>query len=260
MLIRFVYAVALGGLLWGALPSLSLAQSEDPPLPEVIASASAERGIPADLAKLTLRFSRVGTSPSAAGRSVALMADSLRDALGALGIPRDSIVAAGRWRWWRSRVEIEVEHYRDPATDTQRADTLYRLHEALEVRIRDLTNVGKVIDTALAHGITEFSAMEFSATDTEQAEIEAVADATRKARAYAETIAAASGTRLGRTYSLSTESAYRSYWDEDIVVATQGTAEGRGDTEVVEPVITVRARVKGRWELLEAPERQTQAP
>lgn len=192
---------------------------------------------------------------------MALKSDSLRDALGALGIPRDSIVTAGRWGWRRSEVELEIEHHRDPETNTQRAGTLYWLHDALEVRIRDLANVGRVIDTALAHGITELSKVEFSATDTEQAELQAVADATRKARAYAETIAGAGGARLGRTYSLSTESAYEGrYWDDDTVIAALGTAQGRGETEVVEPVIQVRARVKGRWELLEAPERPAQAP
>jgi uncharacterized protein YggE len=258
------------------LPALAPATAAQAPgatqLSEVVSAASAERPVRADLATLTLRFSRLGRTPAEAGRNLALKADSLRRALAAVGIARDSIVSGSRWYWWPQRIEMVVtEGRREMVADTGadgriigshqvvHPDTSYRSQESLRVRIRDLSRVGQVIDAALAQGVIDISEVEFFATETETAQREAIREATERARARAEVIASAGGGRLGRTLRLSTEGGgepSQRVLFGGLTVAAMGTAEGQGgagggQTVIVAPVLQVRATVNGRWEFVE---------
>jgi uncharacterized protein YggE len=131
-------------------------------------------------------------------------------------------------------------------------DTTYRVREIIQVRIRDLSRVGQVIDTALALGITDISNVTFSATDTRVAEEAAVREATLRAREQAETIAVTTGGRLGRVLSLSTQADYSSHYGSLSEIVVTGSIEGgRPGTEITAPSVTVRATVFGRWRLEE---------
>lgn len=253
------------------LPARGLAaQSPGPEHPEVVSAATSERSVRADLATVTLRFSREGRTPADAGRQLANKADSVRRALAALGIPRDSVISGSRWYWWDNRIQVFERPGRaamvpDTGYDGRVSgahrvvypDTFYRASELLQVRIRDLSSVGQVIDAALAQGITEISELQFSATNTEAAQREAIREATERARARAEIIAAAGGGRLGRTLRLSTEGGestrsvpYDQLWLTG-VTATGGAASRTGETVVVAPTLKVSAKVDGRWEFVE---------
>lgn len=239
------------------------------PASEIVSAASADRAVSADLATVTLRFSRMGPTPALAGRALALRTDSVRAALASIGVPRDSVVNGSRWYWWRGRVEIvETEGRREPVYETQPdgqryvtrhivyRDTAYRMHEQLEVRVRDVARVGRVIDAVLALGITDLGDVAFSATDTEAAQREAIRIATERARARAEVIAAAGGGRLGRTLRLSTEGSgepvrHVPYGGLVTLDAVATGAAAPGATVVVAPVLKVTATVHGRWVLVE---------
>ena len=130
-------------------------------------------------------------------------------------------------------------------------DTAYRAHEVVEVRIRDLSKVGRAIDVALGLHITQIKGIRFSASKTESAREEALKEASVSARKQAETIAEASGTKLGRTLSLSTQPGYDERHNGAEVVLSGSQASSR--TEIVEPQIPVSVTVHGRWELLTTP-------
>jgi uncharacterized protein YggE len=223
--------------------------------PEVVASAAVQRSVRPDRATFTIRFSRTGATPAEAGRNVALLADSVRTALAALGIPRDSTPMASQWSWWRTRMEpIVVPGSYDSRTGTRGQDTTFRANETIEVRIGDVSKVGKAIDAVLARGITDISELGFSASNTHQVELDAVAEATREARARAEAIAAAAGGRLGRTRLLSTERDGDPYgFGIRLSPASERSAASPTETLVVGRSIRVVARVYGRWELVERP-------
>ncbi|HEV2643497.1 MAG TPA: SIMPL domain-containing protein, partial [Candidatus Elarobacter sp.] len=178
---------ALCALALAAMPVLVAAQ--DAPasdVPEVRTSATATRGVRPDLATVTLQFAATGRTPREAGARVAMRADSLRRAIGAIGIPRDSLVSRAQWGWWPTRIEIlpQPVRYPPPVPNAQWVagvqDTLYRAHDAIEVRIRDLSKVGAVIDTAMAHRITEISPVHFSATDVSAVRDVLLGEATRR--------------------------------------------------------------------------------
>lgn len=236
------------------LGSTSMVRAQEP-VPaaqrsEVRASGSAQRSVRPNLAVLTLEFSDVGATPSAAGANVAARAARLRSAFEALGIARDSLAStAGRWTWWRGRVEPVFGPHRcwqsapqQPQTCAQ--DTAYRVHEAMHVRLRDVAKVGAVIDTALAHGIVQISAVRYTATDTDSVQAQLLREATVQAHGRAQAMAEASRVRLGRLLSLSSDGA--GYRPELSVVQSAG---GGVPTETIEPGIPVTMSVSGVWEV-----------
>jgi uncharacterized protein YggE len=130
-------------------------------------------------------------------------------------------------------------------------DTAYRAHEVVEVRIRDLSKVGRVIDVALDLHITQIKGIRFSAGKTEAAREEALREASVSARKQAVTIAEASGGKLGRILSLSTQPGHDERYNA-VEVVLQGN-QARSRTEIVEPQIPVSVTVHGRWELVSRP-------
>ncbi len=202
----------------------------------------------------------VDSTPARAGARVAAKADSVRRALVALGIPRDSLLSGSKYYWWPDRIQPVYSPWRcvrapgsvDGCQNVQ--DTTYRSREAIEVRINDLSKVGAVIDAALSFGISEMSNIRFSATDITAAQAAALRDATVDARKQAEVIAAAGGVRLGRTIALGTQADYSPY-SRDAIVTVQtvnGEASDIGNrTEVTFPSVAVKATVYGRWAIQE---------
>jgi uncharacterized protein YggE len=238
-------------VLFGQLPAQG--QLRDPGVSEVRTVGTAQRSVRPDLAVVTLEFSAVGASPREAGQRVAARADSLRKALHEIGIPRDSLITGSRWQWWGGRLEVlpgATRHIPPPPGSSGptlvQQDTAYRAHEVLEVRVRDLPKVGAVIDVALGLRITQISGIRFSAGKTDAAREEALREASVNARKQAQTIAEASGAKLGRIISLSTQPSEHPAAVEILLRA--GEANSR--TKIVEPQIPVTVSVHGRWELV----------
>lgn len=220
---------------------------------QVKTSATAERRVRADRATVTIAYDASGATPLGAGAAVAARADSLRRALQALGIPRDSLVSASQWYWWRGRVEQKLSYIRDSISkDGVRfgvrhiQDTSYIAHDAIEVTTGDVTKVGRVIDAALGLGMTDIGPIRFFATHTDSAYADAVREATIRARAQATAMANADGGQLGQTLELST-----SDFDRPIPVVTMATSSNRSTTDIVTPVIVLQISVYGRWRLVE---------
>jgi uncharacterized protein YggE len=107
--------------------------------------------------------------------------------------------------------------------------------------------LGQVIDLALARGVTEISGIRFSTSETEQAYLEALQEATQKARARAEAIALASGGRIGRVLQLSTEPFQTGL---PYALAEAQARVEVSETVIVEPSVYVPVVVYGRWEFL----------
>lgn len=247
-----------------AAPVPTVAQDKPPAPPQVYTAATVTRSIRPDLAVITVRFSAEGESPIEAGASLALRADSLRRALQSLGIPRDSLISGSQWYWWRGRVEahphskclpVRLPRPTGPQCDVWN-DTTYTVNDAIEIHIRDLSRVGAVIDSALAHRILDISGVSFRATDLSGVQDEALGEATRRARRQAEAIAAASGATLGRIISLSTqrESAEEPYFIGVTSASFSGGGmNGGAGTTVVQPSLPVSVTVFGKWELVVKP-------
>lgn len=221
---------------------------------EIRAAGTAERSVRPDVASLTLRFSVTDSTPGDAGRRLAARADTVRQRLVSLGVPRDSLLTGSRWGWWNRRVEEMVRNDCVPTPDRRSCvnvqDTTYRVHEQIVVRIPDMDLVGRVVDAALDLRIVEVSDVSFYATDTRAAALEATREATIRAREQAEVMASAMGLALGPVLSLGTDRDYGSVALPDIQVFAASVS----GTQVTAPSLKVSVTVYGRWRL-EAPPR-----
>lgn len=254
------FSCAVAVLLAG-VPGLPQQSADSIRVPEVHTSGTAQRTVDPDLATVSVQFSATGATPAEAGGRLAARADSLRRALGTLGIPGDSLVNRGRWYWWGNRVELILRTKCVPRTSPrpgdpwcdQVPDTNYRANDRVEIRMHDLKRVGAVMDTLLGRGFTDISEIQFSAGDVTAARDQAVRTATTQARAQAEAIAASSGMQLGRVLLLTTQPDYP---DRSAIVldgmSVRGASAPSG-TVVMRPSIAVSVTVYGRWELIPKP-------
>ena len=228
---------------------------------QITTSASAERSVVPNLAILSARFNATGRNEADAGARLAARVDSIRRALATLGIPRDSLPNRSRWWWWPGRISttvgskcVPVPHKAtEPDHCETRYDTTYVATDEIEIRVHDLSHVGAVIDTLMGRKVIDISGLTFTATDLSAARLDALHEATQRARAQAEAIAAAEGLALGRTLSLSTEPPGDAYGEpfsvRDVSLAA-GSLSGGQATDIVQPNVTVSVSVYGRWELV----------
>lgn len=205
--------------------------------PEIRSSGQGAVTVPADLAILTIQFSASARTPMAAGRAAATRANAIRAALIAIGIPRDSMPSnANRWGL-RAQMNVNPNNPRD---------TTYVTNDAFTVRVRNLSLLGRVIDTAIAEGAQTISNIQFTLTNTQGANSRALQEATRLARANAEAMAVAAGGQLGDLIELSTEP--QGYMEEAPMFARAAVGAFDESTTIVAPEVTVRVTVRGRWE------------
>jgi uncharacterized protein YggE len=250
--------------------SVARAQSAraDSSASQVRTVGSSTRHVAPNLAIVRINFLAEGRTTQEAGRRLAARADTLRRALMKIGIPRDSLATASEWYWWGGRVEVVVSNGRFvqlPRPDSlgrlsyNLQDTLFRARDAIEVRISQLSKIGAVIDSAMAHGVSDISGVQFEASDLTQARELALREATDDARRQAESIAAGTGMRLGRVIAVSTYGGESggAYGEpggvalQSLVIRGMG-ASGSG-TEVIPRSLPVSMTVYGRWELIPRP-------
>jgi uncharacterized protein len=214
-----------------------------PEIPEVRTSGVASIPVRANLATVTFEFSARGRTPRAAGKATAARANAIRRALIAVGIPRDSLPTGGQWGWWGSRARLEPGPYG--------RDTSYVVTDVFTARIRDLTLIGRAIDTALVEGASSVSNVQFGATDTDREYVRGLGDATRRARENAAAMAEAEGGALGRAIELNTQAMRDDYYSPFDLRSSQVTSAASWESSsIVVPELKVTVTVYGRWELL----------
>lgn len=225
----------------------ALAHAQAVPAGNVSASGTAAITVDPDLALVTIQYSASGRTPALAGRAAARRANAIRAAIVALGIPSDSLPTTGSngWWWgsWGNRSNIQVRN--------DMKDTSYVTNDAFLVRVHDLTLVGRVIDTALTEGAQTISNVEFQATNTRDARLDAIKQATTEARAQAEAVAEASGLTLGRVLNISVNAppmvlSMAKSMNEGMAYARMADAA----TTVVAPELKVQVSVSGNWEMV----------
>ncbi|HZQ10344.1 MAG TPA: SIMPL domain-containing protein [Anaerolineae bacterium] len=81
--------------------------------------------------------------------------------------------------------------------------TGYNVQNIVTVKIRNIDNVGKVLDAALAAGANSINSVYFTVDNPTQAENDARTQAVKNAMAKAQTLAAAAGVKVGNIVSIS---------------------------------------------------------
>lgn len=152
-----------------------------------------------DMAEVTLGVTTEAKDAAKAHAENAAQASRVRDAVKALGIAERDI----------QTTSYDFSPIYDVRDNGRSVTTGYTVTNAVVVRVRDLNNVGKVIDTALTNGANRVDSLEFSASDTNEAKNTALADAARDARSKADAVARALGVRVVRVLTVHADA--RSY-------------------------------------------------
>lgn len=172
-----------------------VATSTPPQPPFIAASAAGDTRVTPDRAMLNIAVESHAATAAAAGADNASKQKRVIDAVKALGIAAAQIRTSGY------NVSPEYGQERDKSPKV----TGYRAYNTVQIEIRDIEAVGKVIDAALGAGATNLGSLGLYASNTDAARREALQKAVTKARSEAETAATAAGGSLGALIELTIE-------------------------------------------------------
>jgi uncharacterized protein YggE len=249
---RFVlFAPALAALVIGtpliAQPGQSSPQS---PPPYIAASAVGETRVTPDRALVQVTVDSRGESAANAGADNRAKQERVIDAVKATGVASPQIRTAGY------RVYPE---YAQPERGKAPKVTGYRANNTIQVEVRNVENIGRVIDAALGAGATNIGSVGLYASNTDSARREAVRLAVTKARGEAESAATAAGGTLGTVIELTIDpGAVPRPLLQNVVVTGALSAMSMGGDAPIAPMYTpvepgeslVLAVVRLRWQFV----------
>ena len=215
-----------------ALVTELVAQAPSPvSRPEIRTSGSGRQVVSPDRVLVSISVQVRRRTPSGAGAANAALANAVRSAITALGVPADSITTQGY------SVELNIPH---PGSDTG-----FVASNTVLVRLRRLALIGRVIDTALTVGATRVAGVQYTADDTRDAQRGALEEAVLQARRNAETMARASRGRLGPLITMTTEQSSAAFFGNAQV--TTGASSAEFATTITPGPLQVSAWVEARW-------------
>ena len=168
--------------------------SPAPAPPAITVAATGESRITPDRAMLHIAVESQGETAAAAAAANAAKQTKVIEAVKGTGVAAAQIRTAG--------YNVFPE-YAQGAGRAPRV-TGYRANNTVQVEVRALADLGKIIDASLAAGATNIGGVGLFASNTDAARREAVQQAVGKARAEAEAAATAAGGSLGPLIELTT--------------------------------------------------------
>ena len=198
---------------------------------EITVTGTGEILIPADVAVVTLGVSAVDRDVLKAQAKVNETIADIREALIAGGVHEEDI----------NTDYINIYAVYDYSGGTEEL-TAYNANSTLAIRISDVERVGEVIDTAFENGANTLNGINFSATDTSEAEEKALKAAVKDAREKASVIAEASDLQLKGIRSITEQGSYTADRGNGKIFAAEASADGAA-TVVQAAKLTVSSSV-----------------
>ena len=161
--------------------------SRAPERPSISVSAQGSTRITPDRATIQIGVQTRGATASAASAENARVAQRVIAAIKAVGIGAEQISTVNY------SVNPEYRHIENRSPEI----TGYTVHNTVVVDVRQIEQVGRVIDASLGSGANMINSLDFYASNTEEARRAALAAAVEKARRDAQIIAQAAGGTLG---------------------------------------------------------------
>ena len=209
-------------------------------VPQIVTTAMGDARLTPDRASILAGVQTRAATAAAAARDNANRQQAIITAIAALGIPREQISTENY------TVYPETRYDREGQSPTVVA---YVVSNVVRVELRNLQQVGPVIDAALSKGANQINSLEFSSSNTDAARHRALGAAIGRARADAEVMAQAAGGRLGQLIELVTmDMGPRPVFRADAMMAKAGAAGAPTPIEAGE--LTVRVGVTARWQFV----------
>ena len=226
------------------IPAIARSQDQQA-VPEIETVGSGERRVAPDRAVAHIQLESKATSAAAAANLNSRMLQRVRDTLKTLGF--DNAVSTASYN---VSPDYEQQQRNTPVRSGYVARTVLR------VELTKLTEIGQVIDAALAKGATGVEGILFESTAILEARRGALADAAGAARSDAEALAKAMGGTLGPLLSTSTAGASdprRAKYGLRLSAGYGGVMGGgvtTSPTQITPNEIVVTAGVVARWRFI----------
>lgn len=201
--VAVLLTVALGGAwLWGqAAVGEATAQEtttvDYSPAQVITVVGQGSTRVKPDIARVTVGVETSATTIAEAVDENEVQMESVLAALQGAGIAEKDIQT--------TNFSISLDRYPEPSprSDEEQAQSTYRVSNMVNVTIRDLEQVGAVLDAVIEAGANNIWGVSFTVEDPSEARTEARADAVTDARERAEALAELSGVELGPVMSVS---------------------------------------------------------
>jgi uncharacterized protein YggE len=222
-----------------AVAQTSAAPAPQPP-PFITASAVGETRIVPDRAMLSIAVESQAPTAAQAGADNATRQTRVIDAVKVAGIAAAQIRTSG----YNVFPEYAQSNEKGPRISG------YRAHNTVQVEVRDIASVGKVIDAALAAGATNIGGVSLFASNTDPARKDALQKAVAKARTEAEAVATAAGGSLGPLAEVTIDpiGGPQPLVRQDAMFSARAAAAEPTPIETGE--IVVQAAVRVRWQFI----------
>jgi len=219
-----------------ATSSAVLAQAQNAPVPQVIATATGEAVVIPDRASIILAVETRAQTASAAASENARLQKMVIAAVVGKGVPGHQISTTG------FTVYPDERH----SPEGQRTLLGFIVRNSIVVNLERIDQVGPVLDAALTAGANVVSNLSMYSSKYEEARRTALQDAMRKAKADAEVLATAAGGTLGGILEAQTTDGFgpRPMYDVAVMAsrAVQDTPIAAGEQKITVSVTT-------RWAL-----------
>jgi uncharacterized protein YggE len=162
------------------------------PVPVISTSASGDAKYTPDRARIDIAVQTRATTAAAAASDNAKRQNAVISALRSAGLSNEQISTIG--------YNVNPEYkYAPNSTPTLVG---YTVTNTVVAEVRDVSQLGKILDSALGAGANTVSSLQFYASNTDAARQQAIGAAVQKARADAEVAARAAGGTLGPLMSM----------------------------------------------------------
>jgi uncharacterized protein YggE len=209
-------------------------------IPQISVSGRGEIKVSPDRATIQISVQTRASTAAAAAAENANKQQSVLTALRALGLGNDQLSTIN----YNVYPEQRYEQGKEPVI------VAYNVTNTILVDVRKLSQVGPVIDAALAHGANMITSLQFYASNTETARRSAIAIAIEKARADAEAAARAARGSLGTLLGIDI-GAYSPPPPRPMMMMAKGVA-AQADTPINPGEETLSVEVNTRWRFIPA--------
>jgi hypothetical protein len=210
------------------------------PIPQISVIGRGEIKVSPDRATIQISVQTRASTAAAAAAENANKQQSVLTSLRALGLGNDQLSTIN----YNVYPEQRYEQGKEPVI------VAYNVTNTILVDVRKLSQVGPVIDAALAHGANMITSLQFYASNTETARRSAIAIAIEKARADAEAAARAARGSLGTLVGIDIGS-YSPPPPRPMMMMAKGVA-AQADTPINAGEETLSVEVSTRWRFIPA--------
>ena len=189
-----ILVAAIGLMLVTALTACgTAANSNNAMIPQISVNGNGQVYIVPDLAYVNIGVHSEAPEVAAALEDNNLQAQAIRTTLTGMGVDDKDIQTTA----------FNVYPTQEYSPTGEMQGTKYVVENTVVVTVRDLTNLGSLLDSAVKSGANTINSISFDATDKAGAYTEARKLAVENGKLQAEELAAASGVELGNLISVS---------------------------------------------------------